>query len=355
MAPRGKSPGKAATVVDIARELGISPMTVSRVVSGHQQVSDDTRRRVLAKVKELNYRPNRSARSMVTGRSNMIGLVIPDISHSFYAEITRGIQDVIEQHGFNLLLCNTNRDPETELREIEALLSARVDGLIIASERPEPSWKSYAQLKQQGVRFVLIDRFFEKLACPVFATDDFEAGRLATAHLLQLGHRRIAHIQGPPISAARLRLDGYLRALKSAGIKANEEWIVPGNFRLAESREAARFLLCLRNRPTAIVAANDNSAFGAIRACREAGLTVPENISVAGIGNVEGEQHPNPFLTTIHWDRLELGRAAGRALLAGIQSNLPMEAGRTVFPPSLLIRQSSGPPPASVLTSSRRS
>ncbi len=176
-------------------------MTVSRALSGNGHVSEETRRRVQEAASDLGYRPNRWARSLVTRKSGLIGLIVPDISHSFFAEITRGIQDVMEQHGYNLVLCNTNRDPATEMREIEALRSAHVDGLLIASDQPEDSWRYFAGLAEQGERFILIDRYFDQLRCAHVGTDDLQAGRLATGHLIQLGHRSCArpvHSSGAP-------------------------------------------------------------------------------------------------------------------------------------------------------------
>jgi LacI family transcriptional regulator len=281
----------------------------------------------------------------VTRKSGLIGLIVPDISHSFFAEITRGIQDVLEQHEYNLVLCNTNRDPQTEIREIEALRSAHVDGLLIASDQPEDNWRYFAVMAEQGQHFVLIDRYFDRLGAPHVGTDDFQTGKLATEHLIQLGHVAIAHVRGPAIRPARLRLKGYHEALRRHKLKTHETWLVDGYFQMTESREAARFLMCLRERPTGIVAGNDNSAFGVIRGCREAGYRVPDDVSVIGIGNVEGDQHPNPFLTTVHWDRMEMGREAARILLAGIAGEPLKPPARGVFAPSLLIRQSTAPPP----------
>jgi LacI family transcriptional regulator len=138
-------------------------------------------------------------------------------------------------------------------------------------------------------------------------------------------------------------MEGYLAALREHGIQPKPAWVAPGGFRLAESREAAKFLMRLRERPTAIVAGNDHSAFGVIRGCREAGFRVPEDISVVGVGNVEGDQHPNPFLTTVDWDRLEMGREAARLLLASIEGQ-PAAPAQVTFPPAVLIRQSTAPP-----------
>ena len=332
--------GRGATIWDIARELGVSAMTVSRALNSHPAVRDETRRRILEKAAELNYRPNRWARTLVTNRTNIIGLVVPDISHTFYGEITRGIQEVIEEQGYNLLLCNTGRDPQTEIREVDALLGSRVEGLIVASEQPEESVEYFARIVRQGIPLVSIDRFFPKLKCSRFTTDDHEAGRLATEHLIRLGHRKIAHVRGLRTSAARLRLEGYLEALRSRGIRQDPSWVISGDFRVDESCQAAKFLMGLRNRPTAIVTGNDTSAFGVIRGCREVGLSVPEDVSVAGMGNIEGDLHPNPYLTTVHWDRLTMGREAARVLLGLISGERANRTLKRVFPPTLVVRHS---------------
>lgn len=317
-------------------------MTVSRALNSRGSVREETRRRVLDKAAELNYRPNRWARTLVTNRTHIIGLVVPDISHTFFGEITRGIQEVIEEQGYNLLLCNTGRNPETEIREVDALLSSRVEGLIVASEQPEGSAEYFARIVRQGIPLVSIDRFFPKLKCSRFTTDDYQAARLATEHLIELGHRKIAHVRGIRTSAARLRMEGYRDALRSHGLRQDPSWVVCGNFRVDESREATKLVMALRNRPTAILAGNDTSAFGVIQGCRDLGLKVPGDVSVAGLGNIEGDLHPNPYLTTVHWDRLTMGRDAGRALLSLIASGPGKTIVRKVYPPILVVRRSTG-------------
>lgn len=339
--PRVKRP---ATLKDIARSLGISAMTASRALNGHPLVNDETRRRVTEKAAELNYTVNTWARGLVTNRSRLIGLVIPDISHSFYAEITLGIQNAVEAKGYNLLLCNSGREPDTERREIDALIATRVEGLIVASSQREA--KCFAKLKQQGLPLVLVDRFFSKLDCSRLLADDFEVGRIATEHLVALGHRRIAHVRGPAISPARLREEGFVRTLRLHGLTENPAWIVSGNFQTEDSYAAAKFLLEPEKRPTAIFAASDYSAFGVVQACRDAGLRVPEDVSVIGAGNIEGSRHPNAFLSTVDWDREEMGREAARVLLDLID-NPARRTVEKVFPPRLLARQSTAQPAVS--------
>jgi len=335
---------KPVTVQEIANSLSISAMTVSRALRNHPEVSEETKRKVLARAKELNYRPNRWARSLVTRKSFMIGLVLPDISHNYFSDIAAGIQEIIEEAAFNLLLCRSNRRVESELREIDMLLRSRVDGLIVASEQLEDNPHVFAQLHRDKTPFVLIDRVFPKLNCHRVITDDYEVGRLVTQHLIDLGCRRIAHVRGPSMSTARLRHQAFLDTLAKAQLTARPEWIVEGNFRIEESRKAAQSLLRLSPRPDGIFAASDLSAFGVVAACRDAGVSVPGSIAVAGVGNIEGDQHPAPFLTTVDWDRRELGRQAGRVLLRlieGAASNTPLQ---TVFPAKLIVRQSSASP-----------
>jgi LacI family transcriptional regulator len=319
-------------------------MTVSRALRGHSNVSEITRRRVLLAAQQLNYKPNRWARSLVTQKSHIIGIVIPDISHMFFAEIARGVEETIDSEGYDLLLCHSRRDPERERHELDMLMGSRVDGLIVASEQPQDDPRTFVELQERGVPFVLIDRFFRRLKCPFVGVDDRAVGRLATEHLIQLGHACIAHILGPAVSTGLLRYEGYLKAMKANGIAVNPEWIVQGSFDNDSGRQATTRLLALKERPTAIFAANDPSAIGVIEACREAGLRIPADISVVGAGNIEGAIHPSPFLTTADWPRLELGRAAAKMLLGMISPGQGSRSQRKIFSPRILVRQSAGPP-----------
>src|SRR5262245_23529394 len=238
MPPRGrlestsrmKNSKKDATIVDIARKLGVSAMTVSRALTGSTEVSERTRQRVVQCSRKLGYKPNRWARSLVTRKSSIVGVVIPDLSHSFFAEVTLGIEEVVHQAGYNILLCHSRMDPEKEKAEIDMLVGSRVEGLIVASEQPENRPPVFLELKESGVPFVLVDRFFPGCDFPAVLVDDVAVGRLATEHLIELGHRRIAHIQGPKLSTGTLRYRGYLAALKAHRIAVHKQWIMHGGF-----------------------------------------------------------------------------------------------------------------------------
>ena len=335
---------QGATIVDIAKKLGLSPMTVSRALTGNPEVSDKTRQKVLRCASALGYQPNRWARSLVTRRSSIIGVVIPDIAHSFFAEITCGIEEVIERAGYDILLCHSRGDEEKERSELAMLVGSRVDGLIVASVQPEKSPEPFAKLRETQMPFVLVDRFFPNSEFSSVRVDDRAVGRLATECLLELGHQRIAHIEGPGLSPASLRRRGYLDALKAHSIAANKDWIVSGDFGIDAGRVAMQRLLSIEPRPTAVFAANDPMAIGAVYACREAGLKIPSDISIVGAGNIEGPHHPTPFLTTVDWPREELGRVAAAMLLEAIKNPEHRESQDRVFEPKLLIRQSTGRP-----------
>lgn len=332
------------TIVDIAKKLKLSPMTVSRALTGNREVSDRTRQKVLRTATALGYQPNRWARSLVTRRSSIIGVVIPDIAHSFFAEITCGVEEVVEKSGYDILLCHSRGDAARERDEVNMLVGSRVDGLIVASVQPERSPDIYASLKDMRMPFVLVDRFFPKGDFTSIRVDDKAAGMLATRCLIDLGHTRIAHIQGSDVSPGSLRRRGYLAALKAAGIPSERDFIVIGNFELESGREAMRKLLELNPRPTAVFAANDPMALGAVYACRDVGLEVPRDISIVGAGNIEGPHHPNPFLTTIDWPREELGRIAAGMLLEAIKNPRQPAPPSKVLKPRLLIRQSTAKP-----------
>jgi DNA-binding LacI/PurR family transcriptional regulator len=328
------------TIEDIGRELGISAMTVSRALNGHPHVKEETREKVLSLAARLNYRPNRWARSLATQKSHLIGIVVPDISHSFFSEITRAVQDSIEPFGYDLMLCHSSGDPERERTAIETLLGSRVEGLMVASSRRADDPGIFAELKTGSTPFVLLDRYFDDLECPRVHADDFLVGRLAAEHLLALGHTKIAYIRGPEVTNARERLAGFVSALEEHSVQQRSEWLVHGDFGLDSGYDAMRVLLEGRERPTAVGAANDPSAVGAIQACREAGLEVPGDISIIGAGMIEGRYYPNPFLTTVDWSRRELGEQAARLLLDAILGRESAGELEWICAPTLVVRQS---------------
>lgn len=338
--PTGKT---GVTLSDIARTLGLSAMTVSRAFTGSEQISESTKQAVLQCAKELGYVPNRWARSLVTRRSSIIGVLIPEISHTYFAEVTCGVEEIVDKTGFDLLLCHSRGDAEKERAEIHMLIGTRADGLIIASVQDAKTERPFSELEDAGIPFVLVDRFFPDRRFSSVLVDDLAVGEIATKHLIDLGHKLIAHIQGPPVTPALLRKRGYLSVMKANGIAVDKEWITGKDFVNTTGYACMRKLLQLRPRPTAVFAANDPLAIGAVKACREMGFRVPEDISIVGAGCVEGDHNPNPFLTTVYWPNQEMGRAAAQLLLDAIANSEGGETHIRTFAPKLLVRHSSGP------------
>src|SRR6476660_5510957 len=204
---------------DIARDLGVSVITISKVLRNHPDVGDETRERVLARVKELDYRPNLAARSLVTGRTYLVGLVVPDLLHPFFAEIAKSLSDVLKENGYYLIVSSSDEDPNLEEQEINQLLSRRLDALIIASCLS--TVELFFRIEKQKTPYVLIDRSLPGLSANFVGVDDEAAGILATKHLIDIGCKRIAHIRGPETSPGIRRLEGYKRASPKAGSKSS--------------------------------------------------------------------------------------------------------------------------------------
>jgi LacI family transcriptional regulator len=330
------------TMKRIAGELGVSITTVSKVLNNHADIGAATRSRVLAKVAELGYQRNAVARSLTLRRTHTLGIVIPDLMHSFFVEIIAGVEPVANGRGFGLLLCSSGEDPRKERGELELLRGRQVDGVILASANASGNTDLLQQLTRQGTRLVMIDRDdHPAVSCHRVLTDDERVGRLATTHLVELGRRTIAHIGGPPIVHARRRERGWREALKAAGIKPSPEWFVHGGFMEGDGYRAMKRLLTIRPRIDAVFAANDPAAIGAMKAIWEAGLSVPGDVAVVGVGDIALVDLLRVPLTTVGWSRREQGRHAAELLLDGLDdpSQKPQ---RIVIPPRLIVRESSG-------------
>src|SRR5438132_2063964 len=200
------------TLADIARALGVSKMTVSRAINNHPEISPETRARILDAAQRMNYRPNQFARALTTNRSYLLGVIVPDLMHSYFAEICRGIETIAKPLGYQNLICSTDEDAANEEAEIEALLP-RTDGLILASSATPNETKFYRRIIRERAKIVLIDRQLEGIKCPSVTTNDVRVGELATEHLLNLGHRKVGHLKGTVASTAALRFEGYKKAL----------------------------------------------------------------------------------------------------------------------------------------------
>lgn len=324
------------TLEDIARALNVSKMTVSRAINNHPEISRQTRERILATAQKMKYRPNQFARALTTNHSYLIGIVVPDLMHSYFAEICRGVESQARPVGYQNLICSTDEESRKEKDEIEALLS-RTDGLIVASALAASEVKFYRRLLSEGANIVLIDRVLDGLRCSAVTTDDVEVGRLATEHLIKLGHKKIGHLRGPDVSTSLKRLQGYREAVDRARLKP---LVRECGFTESEGRIAMQQWIAKGDLPTAIFAANDPAAIGAMGALSEAGLKVPDDVAFVGAGNIHYGDMLRVPLTTISWSKSAMGQEAAGLLLNLIDGKKKVR--KITVPPELVIRRSCG-------------
>ncbi len=334
-----------STIRDVAERAGVSISTVSHVINETRHVNAATRARVLDAMTELDYQPNRLARSLRNRRTHTLGVLLPNSANPFFAQILLGIEAACFDHGYNVILGNANELAERELAYLDVLLSKQVDGFCwspparmrrrCASWRrgtPRWSWSIARRAKPTPPR-----------SNTVF-TDNQGGGVLATCHLIGLGHRRIACIGGPSqLTSSAGRVVGYRQALAEAGLGVDERLILGGDFQHEGGYQAARTLLALPEPPTAIFVCNDLMAVGALCAIHEAGLRVPADVSVVGFDNIALAQYSVPRLTTIGQPTEAIGQAAVRLLLERLQSrDIPARHER--LPVTLIERDSCGVP-----------
>jgi len=327
---------------DIARDLGVSVITVSKVLRNHPDVGDETRGRVLARVKELDYRPNLAARSLVTGRTYLVGLVVPDLLHPFFAEIAKSLSDVLRESGYYLIISSSEEDPDLEEQEINQLLARRLDTLIIASCRSTVDL--FFRIEKQETPYVLIDRSLPGLSANFVGVDDEAVGMLATRHLISIGCRRVAHIRGPETSPSIRRVEGYKRALVQAGRKVIDDYIITERKGDVGTRqhgaEAMGQLMNLRPRPDGVFCFNDPLAMGAMNYALDQGLRIPEDIAVIGCGNLHYDDSLRVPLSSIDQHSRRIGEEAARVALGILNSKVPPKPETVVLQPELIVRRS---------------
>lgn len=333
------------TLKDLARLAGVHPSTVARVLNDdpQQRVSEEVRTRILALAREQGYQPNHLARSLRTKRSFVVGTVIPDIANPFFAMLFRGIEDAMAARGYSVIMANTDDELVREQNSIAMLRGRQVDGLLIATARREDP--TINALTAGGFPFVMVNRHTDPLPGNTVVPDDYAGATAAVEHLIDLGHRRIAHIAGSDeMSTGHTRARGYVETMQRRGLPVDPDLIVRGSFREPGGYEATRQLLTLAQPPTAIFAVNDLAAVGALRAIEEAGLQTPHDISIVGFNDISTVVGAMRLLTTVHLPLHEMGRAAAERLLAQIISgHAALEP--LVMPVELVIRQSTGPAP----------
>ncbi|CAJ1001718.1 MULTISPECIES: catabolite control protein A [Bacillales] len=330
------------TIYDVAREAGVSMATVSRVVNGNPNVKPLTRKKVLAAIERLGYRPNAVARGLASKKTTTVGVIIPDISSLFFSELARGIEDIATMYKYNIILCNSDQRMEKELQLINTLLEKQVDGLLfMGAEIKEDHLQAFTSAQ---VPIVLAATRDADNTLPSVTIDHFQAAYDATKALIEHGHKRIAMITGPindPLGGL-MRYEGYKKALADAGISHDEKLVAHGNYFYESGLRTAGEFLKLSDPPTAIFAASDEMAIGAIHAVQDAGLNVPGDIEVIGHDNIRLVEMVRPRLTSVVQPMYDIGAVAMR-LLTKYMNNEHVEEHVVLLPHRIEYRESTRP------------
>ena len=329
-----------ATIRDVARAAGVSVATVSRVVNGTAVVRDETRLRVEEEVARLGYSPNAAARSLITSRTSTVGVVLPDIWGEYFSEVIRGIDLAARQAGYHVLVSSSHSDA-AETRDVLRAMHGRVDGVIVMSPHEPP--RALEGSLPPSLPAVFLNSAPGGTSRPSLSVDNRGGARSMTAHLLALGHRRVAFVTGPSSNFdAAERRRGFHDALRAARLAVGGAVEVAGDFSEESGERAGEAIARLSPRPTAVFAANDSMAIGALLAIRRAGLAVPDDVAVAGFDDIPVARFAHPPLSTVRHDIRSLGERAFARLLSGIESEGSSPAAREVFPFRLVLRESTG-------------
>lgn len=334
----------AVRLKDIADELGVSIVTVSKALRDRPDIAKATKLKILEHVKRMNYRPNLTARSLVTGRSFLIGLVVPDLVHPFFSEIAKALSASLRKKDYFLIVSSSEGDPTLEREELEHMLAHRLDTYVIASCQHDP--EPFRRISEGGVPLILLDRNFPGYACNFVGVNDRQVGQLATGHLIEQGCRRIAHIRGPDSNVGNRRADGFLETMQRHGLPVPEGYVISGGEAggsVGEERgkRAMDAVLALKPRPDAIFCFNDTLAVGAMVRAFEAGLRIPEDMALVGCGNYHYSSKLRVPLSSVDQRAAEIGERTAKMIISQLEKPAPPQPRSVVLEPKLVIRASS--------------
>lgn len=339
-----KKQNNRADILSVAKLANVSAATVSRALNHPELVTPSTRKRIDSAIRKTGYIRNRAAQAMHGRRSSTIGMVVPTINYAIFAELVQAFSDTVSERGFTLLLVSHGYDLETEYAVIRKLLEHRVDGIALIGLEHAP--ETLNMLARQDTPVISIWNYDANSVLPCIGADNMEAARLAAAHLLLLGHRKIGLVF-PPVGGndrAAARLGAALDTLEEAGIEVPAKWRIEAPYSIARSKDACLAVLQSDDRPTALLCGNDVIAHGAVYAAAKAGIDVPGALSIAGIGDFVGSADMEPPLTTIRIPSKRIGRMAGQTLAAQIMSDDNKVISRAKIDVELMMRGTTAPP-----------
>jgi len=334
------------TIQDIARELNLTSATISRALHNNPRISEQTRKLVLEAAQRLDYRRNRIASSLRSGKSHTIGVIIPSAQMNFFGSVVHGIQSLANNTGFSILLYQSEETTELEIKAIEAFLGARVDGIMVSIAKGTTDFSHFEELVKRKVPLVFFDRTNDSVNAPSVIINDYKGAYYATEHLIQQGYKKIAHVSGQQhLKIFHDRLEGYKDALKAYGHAVKEEYIYPGNISIDCGKKAVDYYMGLAEPPDAVFAVEDYTALGVIQGLKEKNIKIPADFGVIGFANESFGEYITPSLSTVDQQTVDMGKEAFKMLVSLINktdgdANVNGSS-KTVLEPVLLCRNSS--------------
>ncbi|MFN8472597.1 MAG: LacI family DNA-binding transcriptional regulator [Anaerolineae bacterium] len=332
-----------ATIRDVAKRAGVSPITVSRVVNNFDYVSEENRRRVHEAIAELGYVPNTVARSLRSKRTNTLALVLTDVANPFFTTVARGVEDTASKAGYTVILCNTDESEVEQQKYLDVLIQKQVDGILLVPATSAPDAVRF--IEKYSTPLVILDRRIAGAKADIVRCDSELGAYHLTKLLIELGHRRIAMLSGPRgVSTAEDRVTGYRRALNEAGIRVEAKRISHGPFSRIAGYEMTQRAMAVLPRPTAIFAGHNFMGIGAAQALHEMKLRVPEDVAVVCFDDLPLDFLTVPFFTMAAQPAYEMGKKATELLLARLAKEGPHQPQEVVLPTEIVVRRSSGDP-----------
>jgi len=329
------------TIKDIAKQLNISPSTVSRALSDHCDISKATKTKVLKMAETLHYQPNSIAQSLKTSKTNVIGVIVPAIQNYFFSQIVSSIEKVLFDYGFTIIVCQSNESFDKEVLNIQTLTSNRVAGLLIAVSQTTKNYDHIKRLQLLNIPFVFFDRECDGINVPSVTVDNYLGASLGVQYLVDRGYTRIAHLAGPQnISTSKTRYQAYCDVLKKNNIPYNENYVLYGGFFECDGYTNIPRLLQQQTRPKAIFAVNDPVAFGAYKKIKEMGYAIPGDIALMGYDDIPFMCSLDPPVTTVHQPMDQIGYQAANMLLDQLGVTIDKEKLNSLLVPELVIRKS---------------
>ncbi|MCY6355166.1 LacI family DNA-binding transcriptional regulator [Clostridium sp. ZS2-4] len=333
----------SVTINDIAKAAGVSPATISRVLNNSGYVKEETRQKILSVIKELNYTPSAIARSLSTSKTNTIGVIVPDVNNPFFGEVIKGISEIADMHDLNIILCDTDESLDKELKAIKLLKEQRIQGILITPTSVEEDFNSeyLSTLENLGIPIVLVDGHVKYSTFSGVFVDNIKGAFEATEALIKAGHRKIGIITGRMNSKpAKDRFIGYKKALAINNIPLDERYIFNGEYRLDSAYNAAKQLLMMEDRPTAVFICSNMMTLGCIKALMEQNMKIPEDMAIVAFDNIEVLNIVGINISSVNGPTIEMGKIGMRMLIDILNNKEKRAINRVTLIPELVLKGS---------------